>query len=122
MQAQQTCAMFTSNGTLMGVSRKTETVDAAIVLEQLGGGPFLWVAMQNCSGCCCGTWVAEDLQQQLLSPAVDSSSGPDAVIDIAMPVTDVFKRQYLRAVTASNSTAGIGRRQSGAAALSGSLD
>jgi hypothetical protein len=110
------CAMFTSEGLTLGVRREIKTVDAAIVLEQLGGGPFLWVPMQNCSGRCCGTWVAEDLQQQLVNP----SEPP--IQDIALPVTDVLKRQYLRALKPINLTESMGTRESSAASSSGSLD
>jgi hypothetical protein len=123
----EACAMFTSDGILMGFYREAENVDAfnaAIAHEQLGGGSLLWVPMQNCSGRCCGTWVAENRQQQLWTPAVGSSSGlvsANAVGANAMahPVTDLLKIPYQRAVTALNSTVSIRRNQSGAAASSG---
>jgi hypothetical protein len=69
--------MFTSDGFLIGVYRTARTRDeynAAIAREQQGGGPLSWVPMQYCPGRCCGTWVADDLDEQLLTPAADNSS------------------------------------------------
>lgn len=73
----EACAMFTSDGFLIGVYRIATTVNAfnaAIALEQQGGGPLSWVPMQYCAGWCCGTWMAEGLEQQLLIPAADNAT------------------------------------------------
>jgi hypothetical protein len=71
------CVMVTSDGFLIGAYKTADTVKSwnrAIAFEQQGGGPLLWVPMQYCAGRCCGTWVAEGLEQQLLTPAKDSSA------------------------------------------------
>jgi hypothetical protein len=71
------CAMFTSDGFLIGAYRSASTVDAfnaAIASEQQGGGPLSWVPMHYCAGRCCGTWVATDLEQLLLTPAADTGN------------------------------------------------
>jgi hypothetical protein len=69
--------MFTSDGFLIGVYRTADTIKAfndAIERDQQAGGPLLWVPMQYCAGRCCGTWVAEGLEQQLMTPAKDVSN------------------------------------------------
>jgi hypothetical protein len=73
----EACAMSTSDGFLIGVYRAAKTVNgynAAITREQQAGGPLSWVPMQYCAGHCCGTWLANGLEQQLLTPAEDDSS------------------------------------------------
>jgi hypothetical protein len=86
------CVMFTSDGFLLGVRRTAFTVaafNAAIARERQGGGPLSWVPMQYCAGHCCGTWVATDLQQLLLTPAVGSSSlTPVSAGDLARHLAD----------------------------------
>jgi hypothetical protein len=67
--------MFTSDGFLIGAYRSASTANAfnaAVAREQQGGGALSWVPMQYCAGRCCGTWVATDLEQLLLTPAPDT--------------------------------------------------
>jgi hypothetical protein len=75
--ANLSCVMFTSDGYLIGAYRSPADADsmlAAIDQEQQGSGPLEWVPMDYCSGKCCGTWVADGLVQQLLTPVNSSSS------------------------------------------------
>jgi hypothetical protein len=75
-QQNAACAMFTSDGFLIGIFRTADTTKAfndAIERDQEAGGPLLWGPMQYCAGRCCGTWVADGLEQQLMTPVNDYS-------------------------------------------------
>jgi hypothetical protein len=88
--------MFTSDGFLIGAYRTAKTFsdyNAAIAHEQQGGGPLSWVPMQYCAGRCCGTWVAEGLEQQLLTSEADNSS-LEFVPDVYLPVDAIQSWNY----------------------------
>jgi len=74
-KADPACVKFTSDGFLIGAYRSpadAKSLNAAIARERQQQGPLQWMPMQYCSGACCGTWVAEGLEQQMLTP-LDSS-------------------------------------------------
>jgi hypothetical protein len=98
------CVMFTSDGFLIGVYRAAKRLldyNAAIAREQQGGGPLLWVPMQYCAGRCCGTWVADGLEQQLLTPAAnDSSVGVASSVDLNIDDTAIHVYSFNAGVMA----------------------
>jgi len=79
------CVMFTSDGYLLSVYRtpaSVASVNEQIKKERQGTGALAWAPMDFCSGFCCGTWVADGLLQQLLTPA---SGRPEAADSIGSP-------------------------------------
>jgi hypothetical protein len=90
------CVMFTSDGFLIGVYRAAKRLfdhNAAIALEQRGGGPLSWVPMQYCAGRCCGTWVADGLEQQLLTPTTNDSNF-EAASSVELTIDDTPSHVY----------------------------
>jgi hypothetical protein len=67
----------------------------AISKERQQQGPLMWVPMDFCIGACCGTWVAEGLEQQMLSLAFDDSMKGADYIDLARDPTGYVSHYFV---------------------------
>lgn len=90
--------MFTSDGFLIEANRMPDNAkegNEAISKERQQQGPLMWVPMDYCSGACCGTWVAEGLEQQMLSLAFDDSMKGADYIDLARDPTGYVSHYFV---------------------------
>jgi hypothetical protein len=93
---QPECAMYTSDGYLISAYRISESPhNHNTSSPQAEADLFDWQAMMFCPSACCGTWVADDLVQQLLVPVPrPSRNATIGSMQNGLKVTSLYKTDY----------------------------